>query len=486
MENLYVACDLGMNTGRVVLGTLFKDKLTLSEIRRFDNAPLHERKSLQWNIPQLYRETLDGLRAVGEEDVDVNSVSCNSWAGDYMLFDRDGSFIAPTYHHADPRSGTGMTEIFRKIPWEAVYEETGVQKGHLRTLVQFGAEKSRRLGHGSQFMPVADGFNCLLSGVPRAEMSLASATQLFNPVTRTWSDRLRHELRLPTELFPTLVPAGTELGALRATVAKETKLAGARVIASCSNELAAALVGLPVAEEERWGFLRLGSRALVGAEVAQPIITRMVRDLGYTNEIGYGGSFLLYKNMNGLDLVEECRRFWAQKDRELENHVLMHLATSAEPFQSLINPEDARFAEPGDLPLKIQAFCRESGQIAPRKPGPIIRCVLESLALQYRKSLQEIELFSGRRFTKLYMFDEGKNTLLNHFIATALGIPVVIAPANFTPLGNVVVQALTLGHIRSLREARAMVRRSFKTETITTHAGAWDAAFSRFVQFVRI
>jgi rhamnulokinase len=486
MENLYVACDLGTEVGRVMLGTLFKDKLTLSEMRRFHNSPLQERKSLQWNIPQLYQETLDGLRAVGEEDVAVNSISCDSWAGDYMLFDRDGSFVAPTYHHADPRNGTGMTEIFRKIPWETVYEETGVQKGHLRTLVQFGAEKSRRLGHGSQFMPVADGFNCLLSGVPRAEMSLASATQLFNPVTKAWSDRLRHDLRLPAELFPTLVPAGTELGALRPAVAKETKLDDARVIASCSNELAAALVGLPVADGETWAFLRLGPRALAGAELAEPIINHVVRDLGFTNETGYGGSVLFYKNMVGLGMFDDCRRFWAQKDRDLENHVLMHLATSSEPFQSLINPEDPRFAEPGDMPLKIQTFCRETGQIVPRKPGAIIRCLLESLALQYRKTLQEIELFSGRRFTRLYLFDEAKNTLQNHFIATALGIPMVIAPTDATSIGNIIVQAMTLGHIESLQVAREIVRRSFKTETITTHAAAWDAAYSRFVQFAHL
>jgi rhamnulokinase len=138
------------------------------------------------------------------------------------------------------------------------------------------------------------------------------------------------------------------------------------------------------------------------------------------------------------------------------------------------------------MPLKIQAFCRETGQIVPRKPGAIIRCLLESLALQYRKTLQEIELFSGRRFTRLCLLDEAKNTLLNNFIATALEIPIVIAPADATPIGNVIVQAMTLGHVQSLQEAREIVRRSFKTETITTHAAAWDMAFSRFVQFVRI
>jgi len=485
MENLYVACDLGTEAGRVMLGTLFNGKLALSEIRRFHNSPLREKKSIQWDIPQLYQETLDGLRAVGAEDVRVDSVSCNSWAGDYLLFDRDGSLLTPTYHHADPRSGTGMTEIFSKIPWETVYEETGVQKGHLRTLAQFGAEKSRRLNRGSRFMPVADGFNFLLAGVPRAEMSLASATQLFNPVTKTWSDRLRHELRLPAELFPKLVPAGTELGVLRETIATATKLDGARVVASCSNELAAALAGLPVAEGEDWAFMRLGARSLMGVELTEPIINQRARELGFTNEISYGGAILFYKNATGLEMLNECRRYWAQTDRDLEDHVLMHLATSADPFEALINPEDPRFAAPDEMPLKIQAFCRETAQLVPRKTGDIIRCLLESLALRYRKTLQEIEQLSGRRFKRLYLLDESKNTLLNHFIAAALKIPVVIVPPDATPMGNVVVQSLTLGHIQSLPEARAIVRNSVKTDTIVTHATAWDAAFSRFMRIVQ-
>ena len=137
------------------------------------------------------------------------------------------------------------------------------------------------------------------------------------------------------------------------------------------------------------------------------------------------------------------------------------------------------------MPLKIQAFCRETAQLVPRKTGDIIRCLLESLALRYRKTLQEIEQLSGRRFKRLYLLDESKNTLLNHFIAAALKIPVVIVPPDATPMGNVVVQSLTLGHIQSLPEARAIVRNSVKTDTIVTHATAWDAAFSRFMRIVQ-
>src|SRR6185295_16082302 len=166
-SNFYVACDLGTESGRVMLGSLHRGKLTMSEARRFQTLTIKENDSLQWNIPQLYQETLAGLRSVGAYEEPVDGISCNSWAADYLLFEPDGSLITPTFHHHDPRTETGMKHVYSKIPWETIYSETGVQQTPLNTLFQLGAEKSRRLSRASQLMPVADGFNFLLGGVPR-------------------------------------------------------------------------------------------------------------------------------------------------------------------------------------------------------------------------------------------------------------------------------------------------------------------------------
>ena len=189
MNKLYVACDLGAENGRVMLGTLHRDKLMVSEVRRFPNQPIQEKDSVHWDIPQLYQETLLGLREVSKYDEPVESISCNSWASDYLLFDSSGALMTPTYHHADPRNASGMKAIFAKVGPQQIYDETGVQQSSDTTLFQLGSEKSRRLRRAAQLMPVADGFNYLLGGVPRVEMSSASATQLYNPLTRNWSDR---------------------------------------------------------------------------------------------------------------------------------------------------------------------------------------------------------------------------------------------------------------------------------------------------------
>jgi rhamnulokinase len=456
----------------------------VSEVHRFQNSPIQEKGSAHWDMAKLYEETLSGLREVGRYDEPVNGISCSSWAADYMLFEPGGALLSPTFHGSDTRAQAGMREVFSKVPLETIYEETGVQPMPANTLFQLGVEKSKRLKRGNQLMPVADGFNYLLAGVPSVEMSLASATQLFNPVTQTWSERLLKSLRLPPELFPPVVAAGTKLGALRSDIAKATKLDEVEVVSSCSHELAAALAGLPVTFGERWAFLQMGHWATMGTELSEPIINEVSRDMNFTNEVGYGGSIRFSKRVPALWILDECRRHWKQTDRELDNDVLAHLAVSAPPFESLINPDDPRFTTPGDMPLKIQAFCKETKQEIPRKPGAVARCVLESLALQYRKVLREMEYLTGREIKRLYLLGNSGNTLLNNFTANALQIPMVIAPADATAIGNVIVQAMALGHIQSHSDARDVVRNSFKMETVIPHAEIWKSAYDRFEELV--
>lgn len=484
MSNLFVACDLRAEFGSVMLGTLHKDNLMMSEVRRFQNPIVHDRKSVQWNIPQLYQETLGALTEIGSYDEAIDGVSCSSWPGDYLLFDSSGAIITPTYHPSDPRSEAGQNEVFSKVPWETLYNETGIQSFPGNTLFQLAAEKPKRLNRASRLMPVADGFNYLLSGVPRVEMSLASATQLFNPATESWSTTLLNTLHLSPTLFPPLIPAGTKLGSLRPDVIKETGIEDAQVIASCSHELAAALVGLPVNKGESLAFLRCDSTAVMGLGLVGPIINDTSRDSGFSNEIGHGGSVRFSRTIPGVWILDECRRFWKEKDRELENDVLTHLAISAPPFECFINFADPRFSEPGDMPLKVQAYCKETGQTVPRKPGPILRCVLESLALLYRKTLKEMEHITGRDLARLYLLDASEYSLLNHFTANALQIPVILVPADSTAIGNVVVQALTLGYLKSLNQAREIVWQSCKMETLHPHAAIWNEAYDRFVELM--
>jgi rhamnulokinase len=483
MANYYIACDFGAESGRVMLGELERGRLMLHEVHRFPNLPVKDGASLCWDIPRLFQELVVGLQKAVQRDDPISGVSCDSWGVDYMLFEGDGSLITPTYHYRDPRTEAGMQTVLSRVPWEAIYAETGIQKMPLNTLFQLGAETPKRLKRARHLLPIGDAFNYLLSGVVKTEVSSASTTQLYNPVRRGWSDLLANAVRVPTSLLPPIVPSGTVLGPMRADLAAQTGLGSAKVIASCSHDTGAAVAAVP-AEGEHWAFLSSGTWSLMGVELPQPLINPMARDLNFTNEIGVGHSVRLLKNIVGLWMVQECRRYWAERQQEMDYEVLTHLAASSEPFAALINPADPRFVTPGAMPEKIAAFCQETHQPIPRKPGQFIRCVLESLALFYRRTLRAMERLTGQTFDRLHVVGGGaKNTLLNHFTANALQLPLIVGPTEATAAGNVLLQAMALGHIKTLAEAREVVRQSFPLDTVRPQPVSWERAVERMEAF---
>jgi sugar (pentulose or hexulose) kinase len=486
METLYVACDLGAERGQISLGNLNNGRLRLSDIRRFPNQPTPDGDELHWDIPNLYHNLVEGLSEVGRSYETVNGISCSSWGHDYMLFDSDGSLMTPTFAQPTPRARATMDEILSQVTCETIFDETGFQPAVQSALFQLGVEKSRRLNKADRLLPVADGFNYLLSGEARVEASSAGTTQLFNPYQRAWSKRLLGALRLPARIFPPVCPSGTVLGPLRQDLAEQAKLEDARIVSSCSHELASTIVGLPAPSDGKWAFLKPGSSSFMGVELPEPIISATARELDFANEIGYGGTTRFLKQTAGLWMLEECRRAWAGTERDLDLSVMMHLAAQSPPFESLINPMDLRFMTPGDMPLKVKEFCKETEQPVPRKPGPVIRCILESVALYYRKTLREIEELTKRRIEQLYLLGDNSNPLFNSFITNALQIPVVIIPEQVTVIGNMLVQGIALKHIESLEEARQIVRDSFKFETLHPHAEIWNSAYKRLQEYTGV
>jgi len=486
METLYVACNLGAERGQISLGNLNNGKLRLSEIRRFPNEPTRDGDDLHWDISNLYHQLIEGLTEVGRSYEAVNSISCSSWGHDYLLFDSEGSLITPTFAQPTPRARATMDEILSQLTCETIFDETGFQPAVQSALFQLGTEKSRRLSKADRLLPVADGFNYLLSGEARVEASSAGTTQLFNPYQRTWSKRLVGALRLPARIFPPVVASGTVLGPLRPDLAEQAKLEEASIVSSCSHELASTIVGIPVPSDINWAFLKPGTTSFMGIELPEPIICAAAREQDFANEIGYGGTIRFMKQTAGLWMLEECRRAWAGTERDLDLSVMFHLAAQSPPLESLINPMDLRFMTPGDMPLKVKEFCKETEQPVPRKPGAIIRCVLESVALYYRKTLREIEELTKRRIECLYLLGGGCNPLFNSFITNALQIPVVIVPEQVTVIGNMLVQGIALKQIESLEHARQIVRDSFKFETLHPHAEVWNTAYKRLQEYTGV
>jgi len=482
----YLACDLGAESGRLMLGTLAHGKLALEEIHRFENIPLRVNGSLHWNIPKLLDELKLGLRKSAEMGVPIASISTDAWGVDYMLFDARGTLISPTFHYRDPRTARGADNALARVNWETIFAETGIQFMPLNSIFQLAAEAPERLRSASLILGIGDGFNYLLSGVARAEESLASTFQLYNPQTKRWSERLLDALSFPRSAFPTIVPSGTRLGPLRPDVARETGLANIEVIASCSHDTGAAVAAVPAGEPGTWAYISSGTWSLMGVEVSEPIINDTCRELNFTNEIGYAGSVRLLKNIVGLWLVQECRRHWAKGGQQFDYATLTQLANAAPPFVSLIDPADSRFVSPDDMPAKIATFCRETHQPVPTSPGATIRCALESLALLYRRTLLQLEHLIEKKIEGVHIVGGGsKNNLLNQFTANALGIPVLAGPVEATAGGNVLIQAITLGHVPSLSTARALIRDSFPLDEFKPQeVERWNAAFAAFEKLV--
>jgi len=489
MATHYIGVDLGAESGRVMLGSLAGGRLALEEVHRFPNTPLRTDGAWHWDVPALWAGVQDGLRQVARRAVPIASVSVDSWGLDCVLLDARGEVIPPVFHYRDPRTERGVKALFAKVPWERVFAETGIQFMPLNHLYHLAAETPERLARAARIVPLGDAFNHFLCGVARAEVSLASTTQLYNPRTRTWSRPLLAALGLVPEQFPSLVEPGTKLGRLKPAVAGETGLsADVEVIATCTHDTGAAVAGIPVQDAEfpaphpTWAYLSSGTWSLLGLELAEPVLTDRCRALNFTNEIGFGSSVRLLKNIVGLWLVQECRRDWARTGRDFDYATLMQLAAEAEPFRSLINPADPRFIPPDAMPERIAACCRATGQPVPETPGQFIRCALESLALEYRRVLRQAEELAGAKAGRLHIVGGGsKNSLLNQFAADACGIPVVAGPAEATAIGNILVQAIALGHLPSLSVGREVVGASFETSRVEPRdAAQWSAVWERF------
>ena len=388
------------------------------------------------------------------------------------------------YHYRDPRTDGAMAKAFAAVPAETIYSETGIQFMQINTLYQVLDDLENRSGIleiSDQFLNIADYFNYIFSGVGCAEESLASTTQLFNPHEREWSRQLIERFALPARIFPKLVKSGTRLGPLLAEIAEEVDLHGTQVVAGCSHDTGAAVAAVP-AEGQDWCYISSGTWSVMGIEAKKPIINDASRTMGFANEMGYGGTTRFLKNIVGLWVVQECRREWAGEGYQYSYEDLTKMAEEAPPLKCLINPVDPRFVKPSLMPQKIISYCRETKQIVPTTHGEIIRCVLDSLALRYRQVLQEITSITGHESRNVHIVGGGsRNGLLNQLTANATKVEVLAGPSEATAVGNILVQAIAMDHLRSLEDLRRVVRTSFPVSSYRPQdTDTWMKAYERF------
>jgi rhamnulokinase len=482
----YVACDLGAESGRVMLARLEDRRLSLEEIHRFPSAMVRVLGSLRWDVLRIYDELKAGLRKIAKREIPVRGLSVDSWGVDYVLINAVHPMISPPFHYRDERTGPMYDKVRQQVGAKLIFEETGIQFMPINTIYHLSSdvEKSPALLQAADcFLTIGDYFNYLFSGVPCVDQSNASTTQLYNPRTRSWSERLIEACGMPRQIFPKLVPPGSVLGPLLPEVSAETGLKDVQVVATCSHDTGEAVAAVP-AQGDDWAYLSSGTWSLIGVELTGPLISEKIRLHNFTNEAGYVGTTRFLKNIVGLWILQESRRTWASHGLELDYSRLNEEAEKAEPFRSIIEPNAARFAKPGDMPDKISAYCRETGQPEPETPGQFSRCILESLSLSYRKALDEIQELTGRSIARLHIVGGGsQSALLNRFAANATQREVIAGPVEATAAGNVLIQAVALGQIESHKALRQIVRDSFPLQTFKpVDSEGWQQAYNRYTQ----
>lgn len=487
-EPVHLAIDLGAGSGRVMAGLMGDRRFSLEEVNRFENQPVEDGARLYWDFESLWQGIVEGLTlAVEKYGADrIESIGVDTWGVDYGFLDSRGKLLATPRHYRDPRTRGVMRELLERVSADQIFAESGIQFMDINTMVQMGAEVKEPdsvLGRAKSFLMIPDLINHRLTGKALCERTNASTTQFYDPVKKGWSSLLFEALGLPMSVAPEFVDAGVVLGPVRKEIARKTGLSSeTKVVTVGSHDTASAVAAVPAESGTRFGYLSSGTWSLLGVEISEPILTSRAREYNFTNEVGVFDTIRLLKNINGLWLVQECRRIWKEQGNDWSYLELARMAGGAMRLQSFIDPDDERFAGRCDMPREIRNYCRETGQMIPDEPAQILRVITDSLAMKIRFVLERLEKVTGESVDVLHIIGGGgQNDQLNRSIASSINRPVIVGPYEATAAGNIMMQKVALGSCKSLEEGRALIRASFETKSFEpAYSKEWSEAYQRF------
>jgi rhamnulokinase len=470
-SSLYIAVDLGAGSGRVFLGGPETDKFLLQEIRRFESPPRRLAGHLRWDLRAILNEITTGIllasKRAAELERSVSSIGVDSWGVDYGLIDREGNLLEDPVAYRDERTSRAMEQVFALVPAHEIFGRTGIQFLPFNTLFQLHAHRLEGMPpNAAKLLLIPDLVNHHLTGTAVTEYTNATTTQLVASRTGDWDRELGENIGLDPSLLPDILPAGSDLGALRGALADESGLRACRVVAPATHDTGSAVAGCPL--ESGWAFISSGTWSLVGVERKEVLINPAVAKENFTNEGGAFGTIRFLKNVMGLWLLESCRREWTQLGLTVDYRTLLDEVQQAAAVEALIFPDDPRFLNPPSMLEAIANQLAESGQRMPDRPSGIARIVMDSLALRYASVLRAIERLTGSRIEGVQIVGGGsRNRYLSQATATAANLPVRTGPVEATAAGNLTVQAIADGRFGSLAEARQYLSAKIEFEAFT-------------------
>ncbi|MCM3778067.1 rhamnulokinase [Microbacterium hydrocarbonoxydans] len=446
------AVDLGATSGRVVIGRIGDGRLDLELVSRFPNGPVEREDGLHWDFGRLYEHVVEGLAEAVRREPAIESIGIDSWAVDYGLISA-GELLAEPFHYRDDRTATGVDEVHAVAPFAELYQRNGLQFLPFNTLYQYRVDA--RLREADLALLIPDLIAYLLTGSAVAERTNASTTGLLGVETDEWDEKLADRLGIPSSILPPLVDPGTVIGALRPEVAERIG-AALPVIAVGSHDTASAVVAVPLASPNS-AYISCGTWGLVGVELTEAVLTDAAREANFTHELGVDGRYRFLHNVTGLWLLSETVRAWEAEDgAAIDLQSLLDAASRVGSDVPLFNANDSSLSAPGDMPARIATLL---GDAAPLTRPAFARSIVESIAAAFADAVRTAEGLTGREVDSIHLVGGGSlNRLLCQATADRTGLPVLAGPVEATALGNVLVQARSLGAAPAmLEELRELV-----------------------------
>ena len=496
-KKYYFAVDLGATSGRTIIGSIEDGRFCLEEVTRFPNNLIEQGGHFYWDVYALYFEIIRGLKEVASRGLAITSIGIDTWGVDFVLIGDDGAILRNPRAYRDPITFEAMDDYLQHvISKKEVYDITGIQFLNFNSIFQLYAmqkEGNSALKAAQRILFVPDALSWMLTGNEVCEYTIASTSQLLDPRTKQLDERLLASIGLTRSKFGKMVTPGTIIGVLTDEVQKMTGLGAIPVIAVAGHDTASAVAAVP-AKDEQFAYLSSGTWSLMGIETKDAIINDLSYERNFTNEGGVEGTTRFLKNICGMWLYERCRKEWAVSKAETDRQAaamshpeLQGSAMQVEAFRSIINPDDALFANPSSMIEAIQHYCRKTGQSVPETPAEICRCIFDSLALRYRQVFQWMQEFAPFKLEILHIIGGGSlNKYLNQFTANATGATVLAGPQEGTAIGNIMLQAESAGSVKDIWEMRRIIANSLElVKYEPTDKAAWDAAFDRYLEITK-
>ena len=489
----FLGYDFGASSGRAMLGVYDGEKIELSEIHRFSNDPVELNGRFVWDAPRLLYEMKQALVKVSRAGIKLDAIGIDTWGVDVGFLDRNGNLIGNPINYRDHMTDGMMEKAFAEVmSKEENFSHTGLAFNQFNTLYQLYALKCMNdpvLDIAEQMLFIPDLFAYLLTGKAGTEYTVASTSQMIDPKTRDWAYDMLDKFGIPRKILGKIEPAGQFRGTLLKQIADECNVDEIPVYSVAGHDTAAAVAAVP-AQEDDFAYISSGTWSLFGAEIDKPLTEKSVMDANYTNEGGICNTIRLLKNIMGLWIINECKRVWDRKGNTAGFAEIVKMAEAAPKFKAIIDVDDPRFLTPGDMPGRIQEYCRETNQEVPEGIGEIARVIYESLAIKYRWALEALETDMLKKEVKvLHIVGGGSNNLmLNQFTANAIGRNVVTGPSEGTVIGNLMVLAMAAADVKDMKQLRKVVANSFPTKTfepVAEEKAEWDAAYAKFLTLIK-